>query len=162
MLALYSRLLFLIQDSAAAGVFGRRGTEATAAGDTCLTTICAPERGETMDTRAVVEKHLDAVLASDVERTLEDYTEESVLLAAGTVFRGIDALREVFEGAYLTLFKPGTFEFTLDSNIVEGEHSLITWHLRFEGGDVPFGFDSFVVRDGKIIAQTGGLYLAGA
>ena len=113
-----------------------------------------------MDTRAVVDKHLAAIMTSDTERTLEDYTEDSVLLTAGTVFKGLDSLRAVFGGAFETLFKPGTFEFTLESHAVDGEYSVITWRLRFEGGEIPFGTDTFHVRDGKIAMQTGGFYLS--
>jgi ketosteroid isomerase-like protein len=112
-----------------------------------------------MDTRQVVERHLESLLAGDVARTLEDYTDESVLLTAGTVIRGLDELRGIFDQACSTIFKPGTYAFTLDSMVVNGEHALITWHLDFEGGKAPFGFDSFHVRDGKILAQTGGLYI---
>jgi ketosteroid isomerase-like protein len=113
-----------------------------------------------MDTRAVVEHHLDALRASNLEETLADYTEESVLITGGTVAKGIDALRAIFAPALETLFKPGGFEFTLDSLDVHGEYALITWRLRFEGGEITFGTDTFHVRDGKIVMQTGAVQMA--
>lgn len=113
-----------------------------------------------MDTRAVVEHHLEALKAGDVEETLRDYTEESILITGGEVARGLAALRAIFEPACQTLFKPGTFTFTLDSLVAEGEYALITWRLRFEGGEITFGTDTFLVRDGKIVMQTGAVQMA--
>jgi len=113
-----------------------------------------------MDTRAVVEHHLAALEEGDVDAVLADYVEESVLVTTGMVVRGLEHLRTLFEGALATMFKPGAHEFTLDTLDVDGEIGLITWRLRFEGGEVTHGVDSFVVRGGKIIAQTGAVQLA--
>jgi ketosteroid isomerase-like protein len=113
-----------------------------------------------MDTKAVVEHHLDALRASSLEETLADYTDASVLITGGTVAQGLDALRAIFVSALETLFKPGAFVFTLDSLVVHGEYALITWRLRFDGGEITFGTDTFHVRDGKIVMQTGAVQMA--
>ena|SRR5437870_5089634 len=112
-----------------------------------------------MDTRAVVEHHLEALEASDLEATLADYSEDSVLITPGSVAKGLAGLRGVFGQAIETMFKPGAFEFTLDSLDVDGEHALITWHMSFEGGEVTFGTDTFHVRDGKIVGHTGAVQI---
>jgi hypothetical protein len=39
---------------------------------------------------------------------------------------------------------------TEDARAVEGEIAYITWHTD----QIAFGTDTFVVRDGKIVAQT--------
>src|SRR5581483_8785747 len=110
----------------------------------------------------VVEHHLEALQAGDVEATLSDYTDESVLITDGTVFKGLDALRGLFGQACETMFKPGTFEFTLDSLTAEGEYAVITWRLRFEGGVITFGTDTFHVRGGKIAMHTGAVVVGPA
>jgi ketosteroid isomerase-like protein len=115
-----------------------------------------------VDTRAVVEHHLEALKAGDAERTLSDYTDASVLITGGVVYQGVDALRPVFEGACSTLFRPGTFTFTLDSLVVQGPYALIEWRLSFEGGEITFGTDTFHVVDGKIALQTGAVQMAPA
>jgi uncharacterized protein (TIGR02246 family) len=113
-----------------------------------------------MDTRAVVEHHLEALKAGDVEATMSDYTEDSVVVAGGAVTSGLDALRSMFAGAFETMFKPGASKFTLDTLDVEGEYALITWKLSFEGGEISFGTDTFHVRDGKIMGQTAVVQMA--
>ncbi len=115
-----------------------------------------------MGTREVVDHHLEALQAGDVEATLTDYTDESVLITTGTVARGRDQLRALFAPACETMFKPGAHEFTLESFDVDGDYALITWSLRFDGGAVPFGTDTFYVRNGKIAVQTGAVYTGGS
>jgi ketosteroid isomerase-like protein len=112
-----------------------------------------------VDTRTVVQGHLDALLAADVERTLADYTDESVMIASGSVLKGLDALRPVFAMA-CEMFAPESSEFTLDSFDVDGEYGLITWRLRFDGGEITFGTDTFHVRDGKIALQAAAFQMA--
>jgi ketosteroid isomerase-like protein len=113
-----------------------------------------------MDTKAVIEHHLDALEAGDLERTLSDYTATSVILSGGVVYRGLDALRPLFAGALDTLFKPGAHTFTLTSLVAEGAYGMIEWKLDFEGGSISYGTDSFHVVDGKIAMQTGAFVMA--
>jgi ketosteroid isomerase-like protein len=107
-----------------------------------------------MSTRSVVEHHLQAFGDGDVDATLADYTEESILITQRGVVRGMSALRAVFEELYSGLFKPGTFEFTVDGLEVEGELAHLVWHMTGEAADIPFATDTYVVRDGKIAGQT--------
>ena len=48
------------------------------------------------------------------------------------------------------LFKPGTYDFTMDRT----EVAYIVWHSVNQGADVKLGTDTFVIRDGKIVLQT--------
>ncbi len=60
-----------------------------------------------MDTRAVVEHRLDALQRADLEATLDDYTDESLLLVAGSEpVRGREALAAVFGPAIVAMFAP--------------------------------------------------------
>jgi len=113
-----------------------------------------------MDTRAVVEHHLDALQRADLEATLDDYTDESLLLVAGSEpVRGREALAAVFGPAIDAMFAPPSSAFMLDSLVAVGEYALITWHMTYPGGEVSFGTDTFVVRDGKIVLHTGAIQL---
>jgi len=51
----------------------------------------------------------------------------------------------------------GIDRFELRSLHVEGELAYITWNV---GSDIPLGTDTFVVDDGKIVAQTFAMYVA--
>jgi uncharacterized protein (TIGR02246 family) len=115
-----------------------------------------------MDTRAVVDRHFQAVRENDIEATMADYAEDAVIIAGGAVYRGADEIRSVMQGAFEGLFVPGTYEWPIDSHTVDGDYSVVTWSLTFAGGHMPFGMDAFHVREGKIVMQTGGFYLAAA
>ena len=52
------------------------------------------------------------------------------------------------------LFKPGTYDFTMDRTEVVGEVAYIVWHSVNQGADVKLGTDTFVIRDSKIAVQT--------
>ena len=108
-----------------------------------------------MDTKAVIEHHIDALEAGDLERTLSDYTEDSVILSGGVVYRGLESLRALFGGAIEGLFAPGAHTFTLTSLAVDGPYGIIEWTLDFPGGSITFGTDTFHIVDGKVAMQTG-------
>jgi hypothetical protein len=107
-----------------------------------------------MTTAEVVHHHLAAFGAGDVDEMLNDYTEESLLITANGTIAGLGPLREAFTGLLGGLFVPGTYEFTMDAEHVEGDVAHIVWHATCASSDVPLGTDTFVVRDGKIAVQT--------
>jgi ketosteroid isomerase-like protein len=107
------------------------------------------------DTRTVVEHHLEALQAGDVDAIMSDYAEDAILMLPGSVVRGSDAVRGLMEQACATLFKPGASEFTLQSFEAEGPYAMITWSLRSDVATIPFGTDTFLVEAGAIRMQTG-------
>jgi ketosteroid isomerase-like protein len=108
-----------------------------------------------MDTKAVIEHHLDAMGTGDLDRILSDYTESSKIIAMGGVHSGLETLRALFGQFVDGPFKPGAHTFTLNHLVVDGEFGMIEWSLAFEGGNISFGTDTFHVVDGKIALQTG-------
>ena len=107
-----------------------------------------------MDTRAVLDHHLAAFAAGDADEILKDYTGESVMLTPEARFKGRPALRAMFSELFAGLFKPGSYEFGMDSMRVEGDVAYIVWHARCASATIPLGTDTYIVRDGKIVAQT--------
>ena len=107
-----------------------------------------------MATKDVLDHHLAAFGAGDVDEILKDYTDDSVLMTPGGTIRGREALREAFVGIFAGLFAPGTYDFTMDAVHVEGEVAYTVWHAACASADVTLGTDTFVVRDGKIAVQT--------
>lgn len=107
-----------------------------------------------MDTEAVVNHHLHAFGAGDVDEILVDYTEDSVLMTPDATITGFDGLRAAFSGLFGGIFTPGTYTFTMDRMTVEGDVAYIVWHASCAEADVVIGTDTFVVRDGKIATQT--------
>ena len=107
-----------------------------------------------MATAEVVHHHLAAFGAGDVDEILKDYTDDSLLITADGTIRGLGPLREAFTGFFGGLFAPGTYEFTMDAEHIEGEVAFITWHATCASFEIPLGVDTFLVRDGKIAVQT--------
>ena len=107
-----------------------------------------------MSTQSVLEHHLQAFGDGDVEAAVADYAEDSVFISPRGVVRGASAMRAVFEELFSGLFKPGSFEFTMDGVTVEEDLAMIVWHVTGEAADVPFGTDTFVIQDEKIVRHT--------
>ena len=111
-------------------------------------------RGVEMDTRAVLDHHMAAFNAGDADDAVGDFTDESVLITPEGTLKGREAIHAAFGDYFSGLFKPGTYEFTLDTVQVEGDVAYILWHANCASADIPLGTDTFVMRDGKIAAQT--------
>lgn len=107
-----------------------------------------------MDTRAVLDHHLTAFSAGDVDEVLEDYTDASVLIMPDATIAGREALHAAFTDFVSGLFKPGTYDFIMDVMKVEGDTAYIVWHASCASAEVVLATDTFVVRDGKIVTQT--------
>ena len=107
-----------------------------------------------MSTRGVVDHHLGAFGAGNVEDLLADYDDASVFISPKGIVRGLDGLRALFEELFAGLFAPGTYDFTMDAMEIDGEVALLAWHATCAGADVPFAADTFLVRDGRIAVQT--------
>jgi ketosteroid isomerase-like protein len=107
-----------------------------------------------LDTKAVFNHHLEAFMAGDADECLRDYTDESVLISAEGVVKGREALHAAFSHFFSDMFKPGTYDMTTDALHIEGDVVFIAFHASCASVDVPMGSDTFVIRDGKIVAQT--------
>ena len=107
-----------------------------------------------MSTEAVLNHHLEAFSAGDVDEAMKDYTEDSVFIMPDATLKGLDGIRAAFSELFGGLFKPGTYEFTMGRVEVVGEVAYIVWSTVNQGADVTLGTDTFVVRDGKIAVQT--------
>jgi hypothetical protein len=85
---------------------------------------------------------------SDIRR---NYADNVVLIVNGQVRRGHDAiarcarsLREDTDGA----------DFIYRAKVVEGEIAYLEWAIDCDGVCIEDGVDTFLIRDGKIVANT--------
>ncbi len=111
-------------------------------------------------TRQIVRRHLDAWRNGDVDGLMADYADDAVLLTrdAGVV-AGKDALRAMFGQVFSTLFKPGDTRLDVTAELISGELALIHWDASTSAFRTTGAFDTFTVRDGKIVSQCAGLTL---
>ncbi|MBN9426503.1 MAG: nuclear transport factor 2 family protein [Burkholderiales bacterium] len=100
----------------------------------------------------VLDDHLRESQHGSVEDDLvRNYAEELIVLTGGGVFRGHDGLRQLAQRLREEL-PDATFEYT--ARVVEGEVGFLEWSARGRGAEIKDGADSYLIRDGRIIAQT--------
>jgi len=107
-----------------------------------------------MTTEEVLNHHLTSFSQGDIESIMEDYTQDSKLIVQDETLTGLDNIRAAFTEFFGGLFKPGTYEFTLDRTEISGEIAYIVWHSTNQGMDVKLGTDTFLIKEGKIAVQT--------
>ncbi len=106
-----------------------------------------------ISTKGVLEHHLKCFGEGDLNGILADYTPEAVLFTPEGPLRGIDAIRSLFQVMIAEFGKPGTV-FSMKQQFVEGDHAYILWTAETADNVYEFATDTFVVRDGKIVAQS--------
>ncbi len=106
----------------------------------------------TRTAKEVLQDHLRESREGSIDDDLSrNFAEELVVLTGRGVFRGHQGLRELNELLFREL-PNATFEYR--TQVVEGEVGFLEWTARAEGTRVDDGADSYVIRDGKIVAQT--------
>jgi len=107
-----------------------------------------------MTPKEVFEHHGNAIGAGDVDEVLKDYTEQSVLFTQEGPLKGPKAMRPAFQRLVTELMPPGGTQFEMKQMTIEGEIVYIAWSSSSKFSDIPLGTDTFVIRNGKIVAQT--------
>ena len=104
-------------------------------------------------TQAILDHHLQAFGAGDLDEIMADYTSDSVLLTPHGVLRGPEAIRELFVGMFAEFAKPGA-SFAMATTEVVDDMAYIVWSAETADNVYELGTDTFVIRDGKIQQQT--------
>jgi hypothetical protein len=104
------------------------------------------ERMRAAATRRVVMRHLAASEAGDASVVPRDYAEDAVVIFGDEPAVGIAAVQQVFEDLYSST----RLDLTLRTLSFADEVGYIVWTMGERSGS-----DTFVVRDGKIVVQTG-------
>jgi ketosteroid isomerase-like protein len=104
-------------------------------------------------TKEVLDHHLKCFREGDLEGILSDYAPSAVLFTADGPLRGADAIRLLFEAMVAEFRKPGA-TFSMKQQLVQGDYAYILWIAETADNVYELGTDTFVVRDGKILAQS--------
>ena len=103
-----------------------------------------------MSTEATLNHHLQA-FSESVDAIMLDLVPESVLFTPDGPLRGLEPIRAFFDG-FLNSSPPELLAaVTLTRKDVIGDMAYIVWKAE---PYIPLATDTFLVRDGKIIAQT--------
>jgi ketosteroid isomerase-like protein len=102
---------------------------------------------------ALVARHLAASAKGDVEGIVVDYADDAVTISPGGITHGKDELRKLFTGIFGG--PPGSHPpLVLQQQHYTKEIGYITWTQNAGTPQEVHGSDTFVVRKGKIVAQT--------
>lgn len=106
-----------------------------------------------LSTSDVLDRHLKAFAGYDVDGLLADYSSDAVLFVPTGILRGPEAIKPLFEALVSEFTKPGS-SFTIQQRYVDGDHAYILWTAETADNCYEFATDTFVMRNGKIIAQS--------
>ena len=104
-------------------------------------------------TKDVLEHHLKAFDQGDLNGVLSDYAPDIVFFTKDGVLKGIDAIRPLFKTLIAEFAKPGA-TFNMKQQLIEGDHAYILWMAETADNVYELATDTFVVRKGKIVAQS--------
>jgi ketosteroid isomerase-like protein len=104
-------------------------------------------------TKNVLDNHLKCFGEGDLEGILSDYAPDAFMFTPDGALRGVDAIRPLFQKLIAEFGKPGTV-FSMKQQFVEGDYAYILWSAETADNVYEIATDTFVVRDGKIVAQS--------
>ena len=106
-----------------------------------------------ISTSDVLDRHLRSFAERDLDGLLADYSSDAVLFIPAGPLKGPQAIQPLFETLISEFEKPGS-SFTLLQRSVEGDHAYIVWTAETADNSYEFATDTFVVSNGKIVAQS--------
>ena len=107
---------------------------------------------EKRSTQQVVDDHLRLAMEGELEQDLaRNYAQDVVVLSNWGVEHGHDGARRLAQLLQAQL-PDSTFAYRL--RMVERDVAMLQWTAESAAASVHDGVDSFVVRDGRITAQT--------
>jgi ketosteroid isomerase-like protein len=102
-------------------------------------------------TAATINHHLQAFFRASVDGVVEDYAEEAIFVTGSGPLRGRGEIRGFFK-AFIETLPPGFMEvFKVRKLEFVDEVGYLVWEAA---PWVQFATDTFIVRDGRIVAQT--------
>ena len=104
-------------------------------------------------TKEVLGHHLQCFGAGDLDGLLSDYAPGAVLFTPVGPLKGADAMRPLFQALLAEFGKPGTVA-DVKQQSVEGDYAYVLWTAETADNVCEVGTDTFVVRHGKIVAQS--------
>jgi len=92
-------------------------------------------------------------MKQDLEGVLFDYAPGVVFFTPEGTLRGVGALRPLFQRMIKEFSKPAA-TINLKQQLIDGEHAYIFWTAETPENVYELATDTFVVQNGKIVAQS--------
>jgi hypothetical protein len=104
-------------------------------------------------TKDVLDNHLKCFGAGDLQGILADFAPGAVLLTPDGPLVGADAMKPMYQALIAEFAQPGS-SFHLKVQSVVDHYGYILWTAETADNVYELATDTFVVRDGKIVAQS--------
>ena len=104
-------------------------------------------------TQDILENHLKAFDQGDLNGVLSDYAPGAVLFTKDGALKGVEAIRPLFETLIAEFGNLGA-TFNMTKQLIEGDYAYIVWTAETPDNVYEMATDTFVVREGKIVAQS--------
>jgi len=106
-----------------------------------------------LNTHEILNQHLKSFSEMDLKGVLADYSSDAVMFVPGGSLKGPDAIKPFFEALISEFAKPGA-SFSMREQNIEGDFAYIRWSAETAENSYEAATDTFVVRNGKIVAQS--------
>lgn len=104
-------------------------------------------------TEEILNHHLKCVLGGDLEGVLSDYAMDAVFFTTKGVHKGPAEMRRIFTALLADFGQPGLAA-SVHCALTEGDCAYIVWSAETPANVYEPASDTFVMRNGKIIAQS--------
>src|SRR3712207_6640168 len=105
--------------------------------------------GNEEGTQHITEEDIERVIEEDMRRNV---SEDIVILTNRGTFRGHEGVKQLAQMLIEELPEHSSFEYTYKA--VEGKMGFLEWAYEDTNVKVKDGADSYLIEDGKIVAQT--------
>lgn len=103
-------------------------------------------------TKEVWDHHCKAFAEADIDAVMFDFAEDAVYVTTNKVIRSKSNIRKLYDDHFKSLV-PGSSS-TIISQTIEGEIVFFEWAADSPTASISDGVDTFIIRNGFIIAQT--------
>lgn len=104
-------------------------------------------------TAEVLEHHLTYCQGANLEETMIDYAEDATLINMDGPKHGTAEIKAFFADSMTTCL-PAETKYETIRQYVDGEIGYVVWKADSPYYTIPFGTDTYIIRNGKIVQQT--------
>ena len=104
-------------------------------------------------TKEIFDHHMKSFFENDLDATMADYTDESILITPNGTYSGLTEIRNNFENAF-KLFPKDSTSTQVAKTVIKNDLAYIIWSAKTPKIDLGFGTDTFIIVNGKIVRQT--------
>ncbi len=109
----------------------------------------------TKQTEETMAHHVQAMMSGDLDAIVRNFAEDATIFTAERMFQGHDQIRIFFEEGMQSLPEGYMAAFEQIRRDIHGETVYLVYKVE---PFVALGTDTWIIRDGKIIAQTYAAY----